>query len=358
MSAATQFEDNTSISKLMAGALLMDNECNELPFTWPDSVVTSSASVKNEREANNFPPNVDCWQMQNHTSAFSNNYPYIQQQNNGYGPVQHNGSLNTATTTTNGDHGQGQNGLVSGNSALKPVQDQYRHKYGTYGNEKYPDYNIAVKAETCDTSKWSPCAVNSTSNFEQSRHVQSSVLGEQFSPKSFKSLDNGVGGGSISGKQTPGGSSTDLSGTKRPFELVESDDSDSKASGTDGSQSGGNGNRADWPCYCAPVDINVNQMITSGVTVAGYKPRKVICKRKKACVPSEQKDNGYWEKRKKNNDSARRSREAKKEKERNFYKRALELEYENHCLKERIAFLERKLELSMQQNPNFSCTDA
>lgn len=355
MSTAQFVEDSTSISKLMAGALLMNNDCSDMPFSWPDNAVTSSSAVKNERDSNNFPPNVDCWQMQNHTSAFSNNYPYTQQQNNGYGPVQHNGSLNS---TANNDQGQCQNGLVSGSSVLKPVQDQYRHKYGTYGNEKYPDFNIAVKAETRD-NKWSPCAVNSTPNFDnaQSRNVHnvhSDLLGEQFSPKSFKSLDNGAAGGSTSGKHTPGMSATDLAGKKRAFELPESDDSDSKASGTDGSQSGGNGSRPDWPCYCAPVDINVNQMITSGVTVAGYKPRKVICKRKKACVPSEQKDHGYWEKRKKNNDSARRSREAKKEKERNFYKRALELEYENHCLKERIAFLERKLELTIQQDTTFN----
>ena len=91
------------------------------------------------------------------------------------------------------------------------------------------------------------------------------------------------------------------------------------------------------------VEINVDEMLSNGVTVAGYKPRRMIQKRKKTKTPNENRTHGYWDKRRKNNDSARRSREAKKEKERNFYKRALELEYENFQLKEKISYLEEQL---------------
>ena len=61
-------------------------------------------------------------------------------------------------------------------------------------------------------------------------------------------------------------------------------------------------------------------------------------------IPLTQKDVDYWRKRKKNNDSAKRSREAKKEKEKNFYRRALELEYENFFLKERLGQVEAQLQ--------------
>lgn len=89
--------------------------------------------------------------------------------------------------------------------------------------------------------------------------------------------------------------------------------------------------------------VDVDHLLASGVTVAGFKPRPIIRKRRKIIVPYDQKDDGYWQKRKKNNDSAKRSREAKKEKEKNFYRRALELECENYFLKERLGEVEAQL---------------
>lgn len=89
--------------------------------------------------------------------------------------------------------------------------------------------------------------------------------------------------------------------------------------------------------------IDVDHLLASGVTVAGFKPRPIIRKRRKITIPKDQQDTGYWQKRKKNNDSAKRSREAKKEKEKNFYRRALELECENYFLKERLGQAEAQL---------------
>ncbi|KAI8788825.1 hypothetical protein BgiMline_008301 [Biomphalaria glabrata] len=89
--------------------------------------------------------------------------------------------------------------------------------------------------------------------------------------------------------------------------------------------------------------IDVDHMISSGVTVAGFKPRAIIRKRSKSNTPSDVKNQEYWHKRRKNNDSARKSRESKKEKEKNFYKRALELEYENVYLLECLNLAEAEL---------------
>jgi hypothetical protein len=99
------------------------------------------------------------------------------------------------------------------------------------------------------------------------------------------------------------------------------------------------------PCW---EKLDLNYVVSSGITVGGYKPRQLIRKRKKCMVPTDEKDISYWERRKKNNESARRSREAKKEKEKGFYLRSLELEYENMFLKERITLLETKLSSQQQ----------
>ncbi|KAL8608653.1 hypothetical protein ACOMHN_002882 [Nucella lapillus] len=90
--------------------------------------------------------------------------------------------------------------------------------------------------------------------------------------------------------------------------------------------------------------VDVDHLLSSGITVAGYKPRPIIRKRPKMMTPTTHKDGSYWHKRQKNNDSAKRSREAKKEKEKNFYRRALELEYENYFLKERLGQMEAQLQ--------------
>ncbi|GFO17051.1 hepatic leukemia factor [Plakobranchus ocellatus] len=91
------------------------------------------------------------------------------------------------------------------------------------------------------------------------------------------------------------------------------------------------------------VEVDVDHMICSGITVAGFKPRATIRKRNKIAICNEDKDTGYWQKRRKNNDSARKSRESKKEKEKNFYKRALELEYENLYLQRCLRIAEAEM---------------
>ncbi|XP_014661868.1 PREDICTED: hairy/enhancer-of-split related with YRPW motif protein-like [Priapulus caudatus] len=83
--------------------------------------------------------------------------------------------------------------------------------------------------------------------------------------------------------------------------------------------------------------------IENSTTIAHYQPRDVIRKRRKTMVPVDRKDDGYWEKRRKNNESAKKSREYKKDREKKFFRRACELEQENQMLRERIAELETKM---------------
>jgi len=63
--------------------------------------------------------------------------------------------------------------------------------------------------------------------------------------------------------------------------------------------------------------------------VEELRPQPIIRKRKKAFVPSEEKDNKYWEKRIKNNVAARRSREARRLKENQIALRTAFLEKQN-----------------------------
>jgi len=66
------------------------------------------------------------------------------------------------------------------------------------------------------------------------------------------------------------------------------------------------------------------------------RPQPIIKKRKKNAVPDEMKDERYWEKRQKNKEATRRSREAKRLKENQIVLRAAYLEKENKVLKQEL----------------------
>jgi len=66
------------------------------------------------------------------------------------------------------------------------------------------------------------------------------------------------------------------------------------------------------------------------------RPQPIIKKRKKNAVPEAMKDERYWEKREKNKEATRRSREAKRLKENQIVLRAAYLEKENKVLKQEL----------------------
>ena len=72
------------------------------------------------------------------------------------------------------------------------------------------------------------------------------------------------------------------------------------------------------------------------------KPQPIIRKRKKQFVPDELKNNKYWAKRYKNNEAAKRSREARRLKENQIAMRARFLEEENNALKGEVDVLKKE----------------
>ena len=66
--------------------------------------------------------------------------------------------------------------------------------------------------------------------------------------------------------------------------------------------------------------------------------------KKRRPVPSENKDPFYWEKRRKNNESAKRSREMRRTKEEHVTLRAFYLEQENTQLKSQLSVLREEME--------------
>ncbi|XP_076154432.1 TEF transcription factor, PAR bZIP family member a isoform X1 [Alosa pseudoharengus] len=72
------------------------------------------------------------------------------------------------------------------------------------------------------------------------------------------------------------------------------------------------------------------------------KPQPMIKKAKKVFVPEEQKDDRYWERRKKNNFAAKRSRDARRLKENQITVRAAFLERENTALRQEVAELRKE----------------
>ncbi|XP_055033050.2 TEF transcription factor, PAR bZIP family member a isoform X1 [Misgurnus anguillicaudatus] len=71
------------------------------------------------------------------------------------------------------------------------------------------------------------------------------------------------------------------------------------------------------------------------------KPQPMIKKAKKVFVPEEQKDEKYWQRRKKNNVAAKRSRDARRLKENQITVRAAFLERENTALRQEVAELRK-----------------
>ncbi|XP_050979651.1 TEF transcription factor, PAR bZIP family member a isoform X1 [Labeo rohita] len=71
------------------------------------------------------------------------------------------------------------------------------------------------------------------------------------------------------------------------------------------------------------------------------KPQPMIKKAKKVFVPEEQKDDKYWQRRKKNNIAAKRSRDARRLKENQITVRAAFLERENSVLRQEVAELRK-----------------
>nr|XP_057918028.1 TEF transcription factor, PAR bZIP family member a isoform X1 [Doryrhamphus excisus] len=72
------------------------------------------------------------------------------------------------------------------------------------------------------------------------------------------------------------------------------------------------------------------------------KPQPMIKKAKKVFVPEEQKDEKYWQRRKKNNVAAKRSRDARRLKENQITVRAAFLERENSALRTEVADLRQE----------------
>jgi hypothetical protein len=71
------------------------------------------------------------------------------------------------------------------------------------------------------------------------------------------------------------------------------------------------------------------------------RPQPIIRKRKMVAVPEEHKDEKYWEKRLKNKEATRRSREAKRLKQNQIALRAAHLERENKTLRDQVEAAKR-----------------
>jgi hypothetical protein len=83
----------------------------------------------------------------------------------------------------------------------------------------------------------------------------------------------------------------------------------------------------------------------SGSVKSGNEDDSGIPPKKRALnVPEEQRDDCYWEKRKKNNESAKRSREARRMKEEQIALRVVYLEQENLQLRTEVSLLKSEIE--------------
>lgn len=73
------------------------------------------------------------------------------------------------------------------------------------------------------------------------------------------------------------------------------------------------------------------------------KPQPMIKKARKILVPDNMKDEKYWSRRHKNNEAAKRSRDARRLKENQISVRAAYLERENAALRQEVAEMRKEL---------------
>lgn len=78
-------------------------------------------------------------------------------------------------------------------------------------------------------------------------------------------------------------------------------------------------------------------------SVEDLKPQPVSKKAQKMLVPDSQKDEKYWSRRWKNNEAAKRSRDARRLKENQISVRAAFLERENAALRQEVANMRKEL---------------
>jgi hypothetical protein len=88
---------------------------------------------------------------------------------------------------------------------------------------------------------------------------------------------------------------------------------------------------------------NITKLIPSSILKLSSDSSSMPLKKRRP-VPSENKDPLYWEKRRKNNESAKRSREMRRTKEEHVTLRAFYLEQENTQLKSQLSVLREEME--------------
>lgn len=79
------------------------------------------------------------------------------------------------------------------------------------------------------------------------------------------------------------------------------------------------------------------------------RPQPIQRKSRKVLVLDEDKDEKYWEKRRKNNAAAKRSREARRSRENQIAMRASYLEKDNQILKEELLSVKEELQAMREQ---------
>uniref|UniRef100_A0A1I7SDV4 BZIP domain-containing protein n=1 Tax=Bursaphelenchus xylophilus TaxID=6326 RepID=A0A1I7SDV4_BURXY len=105
------------------------------------------------------------------------------------------------------------------------------------------------------------------------------------------------------------------------------------------------------PNPISPLDVASSASSTSASStqhspIQLNTPGRFFCSRSRKPpepIPSDKKDQAYYAKRRKNNDAAKRSRDARRMKEEQTAKRAAELEHENQTLKQQLQSLQEQL---------------
>lgn len=101
-------------------------------------------------------------------------------------------------------------------------------------------------------------------------------------------------------------------------------------------------------CVVSPSENDRDYRSTDEESMSQYGPEYIPIRKQREFIPDNKKDDGYWEKRRKNNEAARRSREKRRINDMELENRIMELTRENCKLQNELMIVKKKCGLSLE----------
>jgi hypothetical protein len=237
-----------------------------------------------------------------------------------------------------------QSNYYNNNANNTQTQTSYENAYSGF-HSAFGHYNNPTAMNTAPTAGQFHSQLNSNAYYSMSNSQIGNVFGTNPSTRFNTNNRNSTGSTSAD--------SSSASLNSPPSSSSSSSTTMNYACGTSGAQTLASANAKQSANVFDAENLSPN-LLNSSLTNAsslllrikpnGSEPNGSLPIKKRRAVPVENKDNSYWEKRRKNNESAKRSRDLRRNKEEHISIRVIYLEQENLQLRTEVALLRSETE--------------